>query len=219
MARAHLMGKFGVAQLQGPLPKVEAVLGEIEGQFAHAPEQPAERDPIVGREVAPELWRLVALGEAADGVADLFALHADAVELRLDVLEGPLVGGRPVHLVALGVVLAPILGDQADADHVDGIGLIDELGVDEVLHDFSWARTGAGDDRRSTLTRIGPTWPSLWRRGSTSAHSAPRMGDVNQAGSSDGSSRVLADVAARPRGYPPMGVHGSSGLTPEDDGR
>src|SRR6202008_3768134 len=70
----------------------------------------------------------------AHGVADFFARHAWAFQLRPHVLLGPEAGVRPVDLAALGVELAAVLRHQAEADQVEAVGALDELGFDPVFH-------------------------------------------------------------------------------------
>jgi hypothetical protein len=129
-----LVRKLGIAKLDRPLLDVEAELGKVERQFLEPPEEPDERDPVVGREIAPKHRMLVAVGEIAQGVADVFAAHRLAVELRAHVGERPRVRFRPVDLAALGLKLPSVFGDDSNADDIDREGVRDELGIEPVFH-------------------------------------------------------------------------------------
>jgi hypothetical protein len=61
----------------------------VERQFLEAAEKPDERNPVIGREIAPEHRMLVAVSEVAQRVADVFAAHPLAVELGAHIFERP----------------------------------------------------------------------------------------------------------------------------------
>jgi hypothetical protein len=77
---------------------------------------------------------LVPGGKPANGIADFLPPHAFAVELGAHVQKRPLTGLRPIDLVALRIELATVLGHQADTDQINGVRLLDELGVDPIFH-------------------------------------------------------------------------------------
>ena len=66
MAVLLLMGQRRIAELDRPLLDVEAELRIVERQLLEAAEEPHERDPVVGREIAPERGMLVVIGEDAE---------------------------------------------------------------------------------------------------------------------------------------------------------
>jgi hypothetical protein len=132
-----LVRKLRIAKLNRPLLDVEAKLGKVERQFLKAAEKPDERDPVIGRETAPEHRMLVAIGEIAQREADVFAAHPLAVELRAHIFERPQARLGPVRLVALGVKFPSVLSDDPDADEIDRERPRDELGVDPVFHGAS----------------------------------------------------------------------------------
>jgi len=106
----------------------------MERQLIHAAEQPAERDPIVSGEISPEHRAFVPIDESANGVADFFAVQPRTVELRANRLEGPLASLRPVDLTALGIELSTVFCDQSNADQINGVRPLYELGVEPILH-------------------------------------------------------------------------------------
>lgn len=62
---------------------------------------------------------------------------ATPVELGAHVQKRPLTGLRPIDLIALGIELATVFGHQADTDKINGVRLLDELGVDPISHALS----------------------------------------------------------------------------------
>ena len=129
-----LVGQLRIAELDRPLLDVEAELRIVERQHLQAAEEPHERDPVIGWEIAPEHGMLVVIGEDAERVTNLLEAHALALKLRAYVLEDPRARLRPVDFAALRIKLPPVLGDEFDADEIDGERLCDELGVDPVFH-------------------------------------------------------------------------------------
>src|SRR6516162_25811 len=83
---------------------------------------------------SPEHGVLIPVCKLAKGIADFQPLHALAVELGTHVLQRPLTGIRPIDLAALGIELAAVFGHQTDADQIDGVWSLDELGVDPIFH-------------------------------------------------------------------------------------
>jgi hypothetical protein len=124
----------GAAIPDRPLFDVQTKLRIVEWQLVQAAKQPAKRHPVISGKVAPEDRVLVSVGELPERIADFEALHRLAVELRAHVLQRPQVCLRPVHLVALGIELAPVFGDETDADEIDRVRYRDELGVDPIFH-------------------------------------------------------------------------------------
>ena len=61
-----LVGQLRIAELDRPLLDVEAELRIVERQLLETAEEPHERDPVVGREIAPEHGMLVVIGEDAE---------------------------------------------------------------------------------------------------------------------------------------------------------
>src|ERR1700730_6152832 len=131
---AQLVRQFRIAQFDRPLFDVQTKLWIVERQFIHASEQPIERDPVVSGKIAPEHGMLVPIGELAHGIADFLAHHPLAVELGAHVLQSPQTCLRPVDLVAFGIELATVFGDETDTDQINGVRSRDELGVDPIFH-------------------------------------------------------------------------------------
>ena len=74
-------------------------------------------------------------------------------------------------LVALGIELPPVLGDEPDADEIDRERPRDELGVEPVFHGrrreagtFPELQSSRGNDNFQTLIRPSFARPTPWVR-------------------------------------------------------
>jgi hypothetical protein len=117
----QLVGQFRGARFDGPLFDVQTKLRIVEGQLIHASKQPTERDPVVSRKISPEYRVFVPVGKPANRIADFFPPHAFAVELGTHVQKCPLTCLGPIDLVALGIELAAVFGNQAHTDQINGV--------------------------------------------------------------------------------------------------
>src|SRR4029077_16573473 len=156
VTRSLLVWQFVIAQFDRPLLDVQAELRERERQVVDAAEQPAKGDPVVSGEISPEHRVLVRVDELANAVADVLARHSRARELRAHGLERPVAPLGPIALAALGIEFPAVFGDQSDADQIDGVRPLDELGVHPIFHPSP--RDGPGE-----LEHVPENWTLVFR--------------------------------------------------------